>query len=124
MLSSQLIDTFWSLGVHVEPYLTATTLGSILLGAINNAKGGYIATCILVKTDLYKDTYIQVLQRLDMLTCKDECGKTDISFITYRTTGRTYDKNRRENQLYRKKMRKFLPEYDCINWANQIRNGG
>ena len=23
-----------------------------------------------------------------------------------------------------KKMRKFLPEYDCINWANQIRNGG
>lgn len=100
------------------------TLGLILLGAINNAKGGYIATCTLVKTNLCKDTYIKVLQRLDMLTCKDECGKTDISFITYRTTCRTYDKNRRENQLCRKKMRKFLPEYDCINWANQIRNGG
>lgn len=52
MLSSQLIDTFGSLGVYVEPYLTAMTLGLILLGAINNAKGGYIATCTLVKTNL------------------------------------------------------------------------
>jgi len=59
-----------------------------------------------------------------VLNCKDECGKTDISFITYRTTGRTYDKNRRGNQSYRKQMRTFLPEYDCINWANKIINGG
>ena len=123
LLSSNLIDVLWNPGIHSDPYLTAKSASSITLGAINNAKGGSIATCTLIKNNLYKDTYIQILRRLELLTCKDECGKTDISFTSYETTGGAYEKERRESYRYQKQMRTFLPELDCIKWFNKVING-